>query len=427
MSNGVLGQLIPAAVVIDTRNVAGQARRLLGKEAVPEVSGLKSVLNRYGFDPLAFYAGVATESANPHNDAHLTHMLSINEDYAQRLLADGAHVLRGRLVKREKFVEEKQVDVMLALRIAELADEISRNPQGSPYKAIVVLSEDMDLMPAYDYAGRRGVPVYAAAVKTVHKRFDQRWLLLDERALREICPIGDLNPSFPIRNEQLRFLVGTAPATAPTWRVEGWEETKGLIFLKRPNGVRGILRGSIPKNLQINQQIPLYAQGMDGDMLVSRGFPYLSLVRKKPSAPASSQLIEAHVEFFNDSTRVRVTSSQPIGGTRDVRITVPVAELRQNETVYIFHDTRSDSAEYVAAKNLNSTAVPEQLLVRVTSQTKSGNAYNCIGSYKGRDQKVVVNKNRLDAVRGDCFLVTCIGKEPNYWLGVPMSSTLRAK
>lgn len=176
---------VPALVVVDSRNMWGETRRQYGVGAQVDVAGIAPALAPYGFDVVHSYIGLATESGSKRPSARLTQALDVNRRYAEEVERSGlATVLNGRLAERNRELEEKLVDVLCAIQIARSAHDIVSGRTSA--RAIVVMSEDMDLIPAYKFAQDLGVPVFASACATVDTRPDASWLLLTEPTLRQM-------------------------------------------------------------------------------------------------------------------------------------------------------------------------------------------------------------------------------------------------
>ena len=149
-SGGRVTSLTPCAVVVDSRNLVGQAARLFGIPSNFTLNGLRQALAGFGLEPIEVRVGMATRVLQDKCSNHVTRMCEKNQTQASRLTADGAKVLHGYLAERGGDVEEKQVDVLCAVAVADLAERIVVG--ASQARCIVCISEDMDLMPAYDFA-----------------------------------------------------------------------------------------------------------------------------------------------------------------------------------------------------------------------------------------------------------------------------------
>jgi hypothetical protein len=80
-------------------------------------------------------------------------------------------------------VEEKMVDSACCVRITRYVEEIVANR--TDVQAIVVLSQDIDLKPAIDYAVEREVPIFAAALDVVQHR-SHPFILMGPQAYAEM-------------------------------------------------------------------------------------------------------------------------------------------------------------------------------------------------------------------------------------------------
>ena len=87
--------LVPCAVVVDSRNIRGQARKLFGWSRQPSADGVRRALAAYGLDAVEIYVGVATRTASSSPSTRLSQHLRVNGEYRDRLRAEGAEVLEG--------------------------------------------------------------------------------------------------------------------------------------------------------------------------------------------------------------------------------------------------------------------------------------------------------------------------------------------
>ncbi len=182
-----LKRAVDAAVVVDSRNLRGQYGDVFGQPRRSSVAGIITMLAAYGFNVTDVWVGVAT-NGNTNGSAYFTKSLKENREYAADVVShpDG-HVLEGRLKEQNtrtgKVLEEKLVDVLCAIQVARLAHQIKDKARQG---VIVVLSEDMDLIPAYEFARDLGVTVYAASNDIVDARAQHsKWLLLTQAGLAD--------------------------------------------------------------------------------------------------------------------------------------------------------------------------------------------------------------------------------------------------
>jgi hypothetical protein len=183
-----------ALVIVDSRNVVGQASRVLGEPAHPDVEGIRTALARYGFEVTKVLVALAIPRSG--DRTRLATQLRVNEAYSRTVQQHPiGEVLLGELHARERRggrldAAEKMVDTGCTVEIVRHARDIADGK--SPYDAIVVISEDIDLSPAYRYADELGVPVYPAACAVVDRRPDyhRNFVLLTPDVLAEMCPPG---------------------------------------------------------------------------------------------------------------------------------------------------------------------------------------------------------------------------------------------
>jgi hypothetical protein len=286
-----LGALVPAVVVVDTWNVRGQCYDLLGERRFPSVDGIRRGLGAYGFEVLHVYAAAAVDRQPGGVSAALEQRLAMTDRFAAAVEAHPrGTVLRGRIAERDGVPEEKLVDVLCALRVLRCATEISTGR--TPARAVVVLSEDIDLSPSYEMAAELGVPVYAAANETVHTR-PGSWLVLGDAAMIDFCGRAEGATQGCQRRAALVTQLRTA-GTARTWKPRHIEA--GQQVLRHRTGIEGTWSG------RSSGPVSLYPAGVDLGRR-RQGFPRLRLA-DHPARPA--ELTEATVVQWSQPTRVEV-------------------------------------------------------------------------------------------------------------------------
>lgn len=172
-------------------------------------------------------------------------------------------------------MEEKIVDVACAVCITEHAREIARGEIEA--RAIVVLSKDIDLTPAYESAERRGVALYVAAAPVVDKR-PHPYLLLGDRAM-SVMSSTTMKPL----GHRLRDTVATVAKSRgrATWTVEGYDRDRRAHLVQHPGGALGVLPGQGGSSLAEGSPLELYASGIDFGR-GSQPFPYVLCTAAKP-------------------------------------------------------------------------------------------------------------------------------------------------
>lgn len=309
---------ITAAVVVDSRNVRRQVSDCFGQPRQVHVSGVIEMLAAYGFAVTDVYVGVAT-TGRAGGSRYLSDSLQINQRYAADIVSHPAgHVLEGRLVERAgphgTQLEEKLVDVLCALQVARLAQQIK---DGSRSGVIIVLSEDMDLIPSYEFARELGVTVFAASNDIVDTRAQySRWLLLTEASLTLAAgrPFGrDQGSGLRRRVSQLLTVSEFRPL-----QFKAGQRSKGAVLLQHNSGARAVWHQP-GGAYQHRKGAPhdLYVHGIDW----SEGpFPRLVVDKTRPSGRCPG-LLEGVV--LHSPTPTRVTVQLPGGVTKNLSGAAP--------------------------------------------------------------------------------------------------------
>lgn len=205
---------VAAAAIVDSRNLFHQAGDAIGARVRPTVPGVKAALAEYGFDVRQVHIGLAL--ARPADQAVLARQHAENEAYRGQVELDGGDVLLGELHRKDGGqVEEKMVDGACCVRITRYVDEIRSG--SSQVDAVVVLSKDIDLTPAVDYAVEMKVPITVAALDVVQHR-KHPFALLGPRAYHLITG-GD--PSLTGHEYRELVVCALADGKALTWTVRG--------------------------------------------------------------------------------------------------------------------------------------------------------------------------------------------------------------
>lgn len=413
--------LVPCAVVIDTRNVHGQSRKVFGRGLRPTCGGVKDALKAYGFDAVEVYAGVATKTLSKAPSRRLQRALDDNKRYAAQLASEGVVVLSGHLAERNNDWEEKQVDVLLALQVADLADR--RKQLDHSFECIVVLSEDMDLMPAMEFASRRSVDVYAAAWDTVHTREDQRkWLILNEDALTTICrPREGIQLGHPVRRVIARMATGVAPHQAPMWSSTA-SQPQGEVNLSNRSGITGIWNS--PRRVRAGDRFPLFAVAvkMEGR---GRRFPVVVLSENPPESSPFEDVVEGELLHWVSPTRARVKLAS---GSTSATISVPAGSLLPGQQVAVLRvsDGNQSSTHYIGPIGRDVQIEGEWLLpdrtavVRVAEAGHRPKMWRTI--VEGPGHVVMVPKRLLRHVRpGSALRVVVVGMDDHAaYTGMPV-------
>lgn len=318
MSDTKAIRVAPAVVVVDSRNLWGAARRQFGTGRRVVVEGVREALRPYGFEALEVYVGIATTTTARSPSSRLTSDLEVNNKYAAAVDASPlGHALVGRLVERRGDLTEKLVDVLCAMQIARSAHEIASGQ--SPARAIIVVSEDMDLIPAYQFAQDLGVPIYAAANATVDTRPDSSWLLLGESALRMSCERVDGRLyGQRLRQEICTWLTAATPRTL-SFTVRSWNSKGSRLRLAHRSGAIGIWHDppdQTDRTTGASHDLAVIGLEASGS---ERDFPIVTLSRRPASWPPPS-LLTATVREWESPTQVVVIL--PAGPTQVLSATI---------------------------------------------------------------------------------------------------------
>lgn len=222
LGSGALVMAVRAAVIVDSRNVFHQTGDAVGMRVLPRVPGVKAALARYGFEVEAVHVGLAL--ARSRDQEILSRSHSDNRAYRAQIVSDGGDVLLGELhCKPSGAVEEKMVDCSCCVRITRYVDEIAH--RRSSVQSIVVLSKDVDLRPAVDYAVSMSVPIVVAAHDVVQHR-GHPFLLLGPCAYADLAWAQGLATGHERRDSPVRLLMD---GESVPWTVAGTTARPKLI------------------------------------------------------------------------------------------------------------------------------------------------------------------------------------------------------
>lgn len=296
-----LKRAIDAAVVVDSRNLRGQYADVFGQPRRSSVAGIKMMLAAYGFNVTDVWVGVATDGKS-NGSPYLTKSLKENRDYAADVVSDpDGHVLEGRLkeqtTRNGKVLEEKLVDVLCAIQVARLAHEIKDKTRSG---VIVVLSEDMDLIPAYAFAQDLGVTVFAASNDIVDARSQHsKWLLLTQAGLGDAAGRAfGRDQGRELRRTMAKLLIAPAPVEISA---KVGPPCRDGVLVNHNSGARGFWKAS--SRPSYGTAIKLFVTGVDWEDV---DFPRL-LVDTKAPAGALQGLQVGTVKAIPTPTRVSVS------------------------------------------------------------------------------------------------------------------------
>jgi hypothetical protein len=330
----------PAAVVVDSRNIRGQVADLYGYPRHVTVAGVINMLSAYGFDVTDVWVGIGTQG-RPGGSPYYQESLRRNLEYADRVLQDPrGHVLEGRLVERPAkggpAMEEKLVDVLCALRIARLARDIQAGDRDG---VIVVLSEDMDLIPAYEFAAELGVPIYAAANDRVHTRHQYcKWLLLTEAVLGDAAGrVPGRSQGTGVRGAMSNLL--TVPERRPLqFEAVTHIGSTGTVLLSHNTGARAVWQMLPPGfKFQKGSKHQLFVVGVNW---TEATFPRLLVSHDELAIPSGS-LLRGRVATWKGPNRVQVHLDGGITQTLDA---ASPGTLLPGMRVLVHHDKAAQEA-----------------------------------------------------------------------------------
>lgn len=206
-----------AAAIVDSRNMYHQAGDAIGHRVCPTVPGVRTALARYGFDVSAVHVGLAL--ARPSDRIDLAKDHAQNDAYRQKVIADGGDVLLGELHRKANGkVEEKMVDSACCVRITRYVDEIAYGR--TDVESIMVLSKDIDLGPAIDYAMQVQVPVSVGALDVIQHR-PYPYVLLGPHAYAEMTETPGMVTGHELRDLLVCALYDGSPLD---WSVGGTQQ-----------------------------------------------------------------------------------------------------------------------------------------------------------------------------------------------------------
>ncbi|WP_152024655.1 hypothetical protein [Tessaracoccus flavescens] len=417
MISDVSDQLVPCAVVVDHRNLVGQARRVFGRPHTLSLPGLGVALARYGLRPVDVRVGMATRVLQEKCSNQVHSMLGRNRELAEQYRQGGAQVLEGYLVERAKGPEEKQVDVLCALAVADIADRIQDG--SAEARCIVTLSEDADFVPSYDFAATRGVSVYAASVDRVHERSLTSWILLDEVAMADITP-----PGGRFRGKELRAWIAKVSLEgsqiAGQWAA-GYRSGAAVEMVRNNGAVGSWVPG---RAVNRGEKVSLYANGVRPDP-TNESFPNLVLA-EEPVDGTFPGVVEGTVSYWTHQTRVRVE----LEGGQVFASWAPPGSYLPGQRVAV---QTSGSRPFLVGE-LEKPAVPtswqgSRSLRTLVQVVRSAGPAWVIGRDLASGQEVALARKNYEPAVGDIVYAVLVGEHPTWELPTlfPLTTSLQQK
>lgn len=295
---------VPALVIVDSRNVWGSFKSAFGIGRQVRVPGVAAALAAYGFEAREVHVAIGTRDGGKGAPSRrLQAALTANQQYASNIDNDPmGSVLHGRLVERDGDMAEKLVDVQCAIQIARSAVRIQSGQTDA--KAIVVLSEDMDLIPAYAFAQELGVPIYAASHATVDTRPDCQWLLLTEGVLAAACSRQLGRYYGHALRRQILNLAAAIPNAELSFKVVAYDQPGRTLYLSHNSGAQAVCRSPQGIATAKGSQVRLHLTGLE-HTTGAGDFPHLTVSQSAP-ATGPADLIEGTVLRWATPTRIEV-------------------------------------------------------------------------------------------------------------------------
>lgn len=344
-----------AAAIVDSRNIFHQAGDATGLRARPTVQGVRTALARYGFDVAAVHVGLAL--ARPSDQQDLARHHADNDSYRWQIEAAGGDVLLGELHRKPSgVVEEKMVDCSCCVRITRYVDEIAHSRTN--IETILVLSKDIDLRPAVDYALEQKVPIIVAAHDVVQHR-GHPFALLGPHTYAELTGVPT-----SANGHEMRELLACAlyDGTAVPWTVGG---TRSVPTLTHGSGLMAVPGPGVTLPPR-GQTVSLYPVDATWDEKILGSFPLLVCA----AAPGRSRSWSA--------ARVRrrtapMTLEVEHSDGRLQRVQFPLGGVTPDETVLVHTVTGRILGRLVSAQPRAFNPDEPQVL-RVVSPLPKGGA-----------------------------------------------------
>jgi hypothetical protein len=298
---------MPDLAIVDSRNVHGAAKDQIGAPKTPSISGIVNSLSRYGFDIVEVHVSVALARARDRQSLSREH--ATNTGYVNDIASDSrGHVLYGELHKKDRGVEEKIVDVQLALDIARHAIAIRMGT--SPFDRIVVVSQDIDLSPALDYAAAQlAIPLAVVAYGVIDNR-SHPYALLTPGVLAEMVGAPKMSGHY------LRYLLAAALLNPQReeWKIVRSNVHSGDSFIRRTaDGLFGYAPSNLFSTGAPGELAALYPSHLDFGRW-GKGFPVL-----RCSAALNRNYIVQRAEVIGRRRLGMVTVQLPSRKSVDLR------------------------------------------------------------------------------------------------------------
>ncbi|OHV36403.1 MULTISPECIES: NYN domain-containing protein [Pseudofrankia] len=388
----------PVAVVVDGWNVRSQVSRAFGQARHVTYPGLVGGLRAYGLEVVSADLALGIEPADGPRSVtpggRLAAALADNNEFARRWeTTPGARTLPGRLRLSDTRgeLEEKLVDVLCAVQICRLATQIQQGDSSA--RGIVLLSRDMDLIPACQFAHELDVPVWVAARETVHRRRrDHGWLLLDDAALATMAGFRG-RAVLERRATVARLLHPAAGMPPPPCRVivssvDG--PGRSVRLHSRDGGVPASAPvTAMPRGVRPGRSVDLFPIGVD--INEHNGFPIL-LLDRRPNPGLPSGIATGVVERCLDQLRRQIR----VAGATHV-VYVPVGAALPGERTLLLMPAGGRALYIGPAGAVGGQASGQDRRVRVVTITEvrptlSAPVYRQVREVTGRPMEYAVGQ-----------------------------------
>lgn len=320
-------------MVVDTRNIHGHSIKLLGEPRHVTVEGVKNMFSSLGFDVQDIFMGTATKVVGGAPSAALMKTSQINIQRAEKWRGEGATILEGILAERRGVIEEKQVDVLCALKVVELA--VVRGNSPNPH-TIFILTEDMDLDPAANLATEWRAKVIRVAPGNIHQRSDNKsgWMLITRKDFYTLCAFpGTPESATKLRRSLVRTITDCVePRRYSFLRYEGQpdEDQPKYAVLRSNQGLHVKMENPEP-GLKYKDKISLRVQDVRMNDR-SQGFPDI-YVGESPDNGYLHNIVSAKILYWSGQDRIYVQIDR---GGNQYHIPVPVGEaLAPNDEIIL--------------------------------------------------------------------------------------------
>src|SRR5712691_10177627 len=178
----------------------------------------------------------------------------------------------GNFARGNTSINPGDIDAACCVRITRYVDEIVY--KRTNVEAIVVLSKDIDLTPAVDYAVSMSVPIFTGAQDVVQHR-PYPYLLLGPQAYAEMTSRSEVGNGHGLREQLVRVLHDQQPLR---WRVR---DARSGPLLRHSSGLTAVPAHGVPVGARGTVET-LYPVDVTWDERILGSFPVLVCARTQP-------------------------------------------------------------------------------------------------------------------------------------------------